>query len=177
MARVHPPDLDVASAAQAAMTQFDTSGDGSISGAEFGLNPALAALDANRDGSVTEEEIAKQLRLWQETRLGLSAISVTVTLRGRPLPGATVTFQPEEFLAESISPAGGVTDENGVTNISIPKEELPNPRLAGARLGVYKVSVSKIENGRELVPAKYNSTTSMGFIVSPSSQPSIRINL
>ena len=176
-ARVHAPSIDIKEAASGAIAQFDKNGNGSISGPELQANSALANLDSNRDGSVGEEEIAENLRDWQESNVGIIGFSAVVTFRGRPLSGATVEFKPEEFLGDAVSTAVGVTDSRGTVSLSIPKEELPNSNMNGVRLGIYRVSISKKQNGRELLPAKYNSDSAMGHVISPTSIPLVQFNL
>lgn len=177
-ARVDAPQINVAEASSNAILQFDKNGDNVISGSELQANSALANLDTNRDGSLSEQEIADVLRQWQESKLAIIDFKAFVTYRGKPLAGASVEFTPEEFLANGISPAVGVTDNQGIATLSIPKEELPNPNMrGGVRLGIYKVSVSKKNNGRESLPEKYNTSTAMGHIISPDSLTTVQFNL
>ena len=75
----------------------------------------------------------------------------TVTLQGKPLAGATITFTPEKG-----RPATGVTDEEGNYLLSTFKAN------DGAALGRYPVSISlKDKNQAELIPEKYNTRTEL----------------
>ena len=73
--------------------------------------------------------------------------------------GATVTFDPEEFLGASFQPCSGVTDDRGEVFISRPGSQIP-----GIYLGFYRVRITKEKaNGDEMIPAKYNTETTLGF--------------
>lgn len=165
--RITPPSISADGAAARAIELFDTNHDGLISGDELNACPSLkasmATLDSNQDGSVAESEIADRIRAWQASQAGLSSILCYVTLDGQPLTDAVVTFTPAEFLADAIQTAVGKTNIYGVASPSIPKENRPSPDMPpGLRLGFYNVSVSKMENGKETIPSKYNTATILG---------------
>jgi hypothetical protein len=97
----------------------------------------------------------------------MTGVPVKVTLNGRPLVEATVTLEPEPFLGDEIKAATGLTNAFGTTSPSIPKEERPDPTLpGGAHFGIYKVKISKIVDGKETIPARYNTETTLGLEVS-----------
>ena len=101
----------------------------------------------------------------------LGEVTGTVTLDGKPLPGATVVFSPAD-LRDSI----GTTDENG-------KYELLFNRTPGATIGNHTVRISKMSGGSsgehaegeqketveptELIPAKYNTDSTETRDVQP----------
>ncbi len=165
-ARIDAPSLSASRIAQAAIDQYDTDGDGTITGAELEQAPSLkasvASLDSDGDGGVSESEIAARVKSWMSSGLGLTAIMCKVTLDGRPLSGATVTFEPEEFQGEAVKPGVGETGTDGVASPSIAKEDRQNPLFGGMSVGLYKVRISKPANGRETIPAKYNTETILG---------------
>jgi hypothetical protein len=165
--RITPPSINADGAAARAIELFDANHDGLIGGKELDSCPSLkasmATLDSNQDGSVAESEIADRIRSWQASRAGLSSILCYVTMDGQPLADAEVTFQPAEFLVDVIEPAVGKSNIYGVASPSIPKEKRPSPDMPpGLRLGFYNVIVSKLENGKETIPARYNTATTLG---------------
>ncbi|RCS52990.1 carboxypeptidase regulatory-like domain-containing protein [Bremerella cremea] len=90
-----------------------------------------------------------------------------VTLEGKPLPHATVRFQPE-----SGRPSYGKTDESGEYTLKFKGQEL------GALVGQHSVAITtedRIENPetgesrwqKEILPPKYNSETTLSAVVEP----------
>jgi len=161
---VSGPDIDPESAASAAIEAFDVNHDGALSGDEFAKSPALGSalkrIDTNADGSASADEIAQRIGNWQASGIALTSFGFTVTLDGRPLEGATVTFEPEAFLGDSIKSASCQTNVSGGGGASIPKEMRGDPSdPPGMHLGFYKVKISKLVDGAETIPAKYNTET------------------
>ena len=175
--RIEQPPLDVDAAIEQALAKYDTNHSGSLESSELDASPTLGYFDGNGDSRVEAEEIRSALDFWKKSRLGLVELYVVVTWKERPLSGATVTLQPESFLGEAISEATGETDEEGTARICIPRAELPNPHVSGARVGVYRVIVSKLEDGREQIPAEYNVDTRLGCEVKPGMAPIKRFAL
>lgn len=170
--RVQAPSISASGAASEAMTAYDKDGDGFIAGAELdatpGLKAAMATLDLDKDGKVSEDEISQRIEAWQETGVGVMAINVGFTLNGSPLTGAQVTFEPESFLGADIQPGVGEIGASGAAMITIPKDKRPaKDTPPGVQLGFYRVKVSKMANGQETIPAKYNTATTLGQQVSP----------
>ena len=154
-------------AGQQALEMYDKNHDGVISGDELdqapSLKEALERLDSNGDKGVSGDEIAARVKAWQATQIGIATIRCHVSLDGEPLAGATVTFEPESFLGTEIKPAVGVSSAFGDASPAIPKELRSDPgEGGGAHLGFYKVRVSKIVNGKETIPSRYNSDTILG---------------
>ena len=165
------PDFDPESAAETAMELYDVDGDGFVAGEELenapGLKSAIKNLDADGDGKVSAEDVAERVRTWQDMRIGLMSVNIQVEMDGRPLTGAEVTFEPEEFMGGAIETAYGRTGLAGTTSIKVPKERRPSPDSPpGVQAGMYKVKISKIEGGQETIPAKYNTETTLGQQVS-----------
>jgi hypothetical protein len=174
---VTPPDIDAGDAASQAMEMYDKDGDGTIAGSELdaavGLKAAMATLDANKDGSVQEDEISQRIDSWQASGVGVVALNCSVRLDGRPLEGAKVVFEPEPFLGDDIQTAEGETSPVGSTIISVPKANRPTADTPpGVQLGFYRVRISKEVAGKEAIPAKYNTETTLGQEVAPD-DPSI----
>jgi hypothetical protein len=170
--RVEPPSIDAGNAASEAMEMYDKDDDGKIAGPELdaavGLKAAMATLDANKDGAVQEDEIVKRIESWQASTVGIVTLSFRVTMDGKALQGAKVVFEPEPFLGDDIQAAEGYCSPMGSTTVSIPKEKRPAADTpAGVQLGFYRVRITKEEGGKETIPAKYNSQTTLGKEVAP----------
>jgi hypothetical protein len=171
--RIEPPSISPGGSADQAMEMYDADDDGYLAGAELdqvpGLKAAIETLDTDKDGKVSEDEIAERIETWQSTRLGLLPITLTVTINGVPLQNATVTFEPEPFLGDEIKPASSKTDEFGGGAPTVPKELRPDPQRtpAGIALGLYRVKISKVVNNKETIPRKYNEDTVIGQEVAP----------
>jgi len=165
---VESPKIDAAAAAAAAISQYDTDGDASLSNEEC-KSSAFDFLkwDANADGKLAESEIVQRLSLYGEHGAGLKSLTCVVMFNGRPLEHGKVIFEPEPFLGNTIEAAEGTVDQDGTVMLSIPKVVAEDPVLTGVRPGLYKV---KITHSDVQVPAKYNEETGLGFDVSPLEQ-------
>lgn len=166
-----PPKFDKETASAAAMEQYDTNSDGKIDKTELksapGISFSVDRIDSNEDGEITAEEISDMIQEnWIDAGAGIMRVAVEVTMRGRPLSGATVTFEPEAFLGDVIFPATGVTDDTGYAAMSMALENMPDKNnRSGCKPGLYLVRISKEVDGKELVPAKYNTETTLGVEV------------
>jgi hypothetical protein len=170
-ARVALPKISASAAASAAMAKYDTDKDGFLNAKELeqcpALQSALKQIDTNNDGRVSADEIAARIAHWQESKQGLTSLAVKVSLDGQPLEGATVTLVPEEFLGSDVQKAVGVTDKGGVAGTTIEQPQTPGQR--GVQPGFYRVEISKTAGGKETLPAKYNTKTTLGVEVAPDS--------
>jgi len=159
-----PPDkadLDPAKAARLALEEFDTNKDGKIDGEEIkkspGLIEAIETMDDDGDGSLTAGEISQRVREWLDGGTNVFTQSSTVYLDGEPLEGATITYDPEDFLEPGLQPTSGVTDATGS---AFPQGQ--DAKYPGLYPGVYRVRISKVVDGRETIPARYNTETILG---------------
>ncbi len=183
--RLEPPHIDPADSGRQAMEMYDTNGDGRVAGEELenapSLKSALSRLDTDGDQAVSADEVAARVKVWQNSQLAVLPLTINVTLDGRPLAGATVTFEPEPFLGDYIAMATATTDEFGGSSPSVPKELRPDPERtpSGIQLGLYRVKVSKVVNGQERIPSKYNEETILGQEISPDvkEMASLRLNI
>jgi hypothetical protein len=171
MPSVEFPDFDPSGSAAAAMQQYDTDGDGYVAGAELkqapSLNATLKGLDTDNDGRVSASEIEARIQAWVDMKTGLVSFPAEFVMDGRPLVGATVTFDPEEFLGGVVSLAEGTVAITGLVKPRVPKELRPRPDSPpGVQAGFYKVRVSRVVKGKETIPAKYNTETTLGQEVS-----------
>jgi hypothetical protein len=150
-----------ADAAKRAMELYDANQDGYLEGAELdkvpGLKAALPQVDSNHDGKISAEEIEARIASWKQSQVQVGRLSVSckVTRRGRPLPGATVTFVPESFLGSELKPASGTTNQSGTTTLATAEPEA----LGGVSPGFYRVQITK---QGEPIPARYNTKTELG---------------
>jgi len=155
-----PPRIDPFAAGAAAMKQYDTNGDGTISGDELekapSLKKSLARIDRNEDAAVTAAETTGRIRQWQDSKLGRCSLLCEVNKGGKPLVGATVKFVPEKFLGDQMQTATGVTDEDGLADVSVP---ISSDEPSGLAPGLYLVEITK--KGED-IPAKYNTKTILG---------------
>ncbi|HJZ90546.1 MAG TPA: EF-hand domain-containing protein [Gemmataceae bacterium] len=152
-------------AAEQAMAEYDANKDGALDAKELeacpGLLSGLKRADRDGDGRLTVDEIADRLTFFQREGMQ-SDVAAELTLDGRPLAGATVTLVPEQFMGASVKPASTVTDEMGSGYFTTEGTD-----YAAVAFGYYRVQVSKIVQGREIIPAKYSSKTVLGYEVAP----------
>jgi len=165
------PSISASGAGSKALELYDKDGDGKIAGAELDAAPALKAamttLDTNSDKAVDADEVAARVNAWAATGTGLTEIRCKVTLDGQPLGGAKVTFEPDPSLGDNIQAADGETNMYGLVTVTIPPEKRPKPNWpSGGQLGLYKVIISKAVNGKETLPARYNTQTTLGQEIS-----------
>lgn len=163
-----PPPLPKVSPRQAgktAVTLYDADNDGQLKGDEIWDTPVLRMgymqFDTNRDGAITANEIAARVKKWRSGSARVIQASPTIFLGTEPLPGATVTLDPAPYLGPNYPSATAVTDSKGRARFTGQDRRYP-----GVYVGMYAVRVSKIENGRETIPAKYNTQSQLAFEVS-----------
>lgn len=170
------PELDPGEAARLAIEQYDTDSDGRIGPEELKASPplteAMETMDADGDGALTEEEIRRRVQAWLDSDTVVVGQSTKVAMDGKPLEGATVTYEPEAFLGPAYEATSGVTDEDGVAEIAGPDPEYP-----GLHLGVYRVRISKKSGGAETIPARYNAETTLAKEVAPDAPSTHRLFL
>jgi len=156
-----PPRTPRESANQA-MAKYDTNSDGKLDSTELKQCPGIAAgasrVDTDNDGMVSADEIAARIQYWDTAPTTIINGATEVTLNGKPLVGATVTFEPEDFLGDAFTTCSGETDEFGSAAMTGHDADFP-----GIYLGFYRVRVSKVVNGQETIPAKYNTETELGY--------------
>ena len=175
--RLPVPAIPAEKAAQEALAQYDANKDGFLDKEELKKCPALAscvkALDKDKDGRLSRGEIAERIKSYEANRVGLTALTVKVTLDRKPLAGATVTLTPEKFLGDALKPATGTTNTGGIVNVATAGTEVP-----GVASGMFRVEVSKKDGtGRETLPNRYNQATILGVEVGPDSQGVLRLAL
>lgn len=98
-----------------------------------------------------------------------ATVSGAVTLDGKPLEGATVSFTPASGDGGGVGGSAGKTDAQGRFTLRTVVAD-----KSGAAVGKHKVSISLYKEdpknpdgagGKELVPAKYNVKSDLTFDV------------
>jgi hypothetical protein len=171
------PPCSPQEAARAALAEYDANKDGYLDASELKRCPALLhglkQIDKNGDNKLSANEIADRLASFQENNVGLVGIACRIKFDGKALEGATVTLEPEKFMGSGFERASGESDAGGHVILRI--EGLSAP---GVRWGYYRIEVSKKDaGGAELVPARYNSSTTLGQEVRPDRREAIILNL
>ena len=169
---ISPPSIDASSVADAAMKQYDADGDGLIDETELTAAPSLQfvadELDESKDGKISQEEIERfAYSHWVEKGMGIMRTRCAVTMNGRPLNDAIVTLEPEKFMGDAIHPAVGKL-RNGNAMPDISDEHRPHPNAKGSLNGLYLVRISRIVDGKETIPARYNEQTELGCEIGTS---------
>jgi hypothetical protein len=180
-AGVAPPELDPQGSTDRAFSQYDANADQKLSRDELGECPGLVAaiqsLDRDRDGSVSADELKASLERFQQEGAGLVTISCLVTRGGRPLENAKVDLVPESFLGDAVKPASGVTGPDGSATLSVAESEIPEEyrgSIHGVPTGIFRVVVT---HPSVAIPAKYNTKTEIGRIVTRRDHEALTINL
>ena len=145
-----------------AIEKYDANGDGKIDLEEAesspGLRVAFSRIDQDADSSLSKDEIADRVRYYKSASTAIVDGGVKVTVRGRPIEGAIVTFEPEAFLGEAFKSSRGETNATGNTYMKGTDAKFP-----GLYLGMYRVRISKKSNGKEIIPTRYNTETTLGY--------------
>lgn len=162
-------DLAPADVARRAIEQYDANHDGKIDAAEIEKSPALAAMAAamnsQPDGTLSEDQIAQRAAQWLKEPCARVSHMAVIDLDGQPLQGATVTFEPEECMGPAYHASTAVTDQAGQC---FPPGD--DPTYPGLSPGLYRIRVSKLVDGRETVPARYNAQTELGVEATAASR-------
>ncbi len=175
--RVEAPSLSPSGAAAQALATYDTNKDGLLDATELQHCPALLSaldeLDKNKDGKLSADEIAAELEAMRDSKTGLLSVVCEVLLDGRPLVGATVRMVPEAFLGSAFKTAAGLAQEDG--NVTF---RTAGYDVDGVPLGFYRIEISKKDDsGRELVPIRYNTATTLGVMLSSEIRGGLHLKL
>lgn len=163
-ARVIPPSLDPAAVAAAAIAAADTDGDSAVDAEEIRTVPALAAalkqLDTDGDGKLTVAELRSWLETVQKSRVAITSFTATVSHKGKPLADATVRLIPEPFMGDGMQRGEAVTDAAGNAVPTIRDSKYP-----GVNCGLYRVEIEGTGVDGKLLPARYNTESTLGVAV------------
>lgn len=151
------------------MSHYDTNHDAVVSGDELNACPSLKRelqrYDADQDGRLTEQEISDRTAAFLRGSAGLLSFNCSLTLDGRALSGATVTFLPEKSLGSEVKPASGITDARGNVEPSLDRAALPQEYqdLRMMQPGLYTVQVT---HPKIKLPKRYSTNSVLGCEVS-----------
>lgn len=163
------PSWNPAGFADAILAKLDKNGDGSVDKNELATAPGLAwgarAIDTDKNGLLSRDELVKRFELYKKMRIGVTSSQIQVFYRGAPLSGAKITLVPEFFLEGIVEPAISETIQEGWVD-----PRVKNLEPGGMRVGYYRAVV---ESPRVKVPIKYSQadTTTLGIEISPVSDP------
>jgi hypothetical protein len=175
--RIEAPSLSPSDAAAQALATYDTNKDGLLDAKELEKCPALLGaldeLDKNKDKKLSPDEITAALQEMRDSKIGILSVDCQLLLDGRPLRGATVRLVPEAFLGSSFKPAEGLSQDDG--NVMF---RTAGYDVDGVPCGFYRIEVSKKDpSGRELLPSRYNSATTLGWMISPVMRGGLHLKL
>jgi hypothetical protein len=165
--RVSTPDVDPEDAAELALKEYDRNSDGQLDEAELKACPSLLdarpVYDADKNGSLSHQEISAGIASWASRGIGAMPVSFRVQLDGRPLDGAEVRLVPAPFLGGAVKPASGIAEGGGAGALNMSEEDRPDnapKNLAVIQPGLYNVEIT---HPTRTIPAKYNSNTTLGL--------------
>ncbi len=180
-AKIAGPKWDPAAATASAFSAYDSNGDHKLSPDELkkcpGLLAAIKNLDKNGDGSISEDELNNTLQGMQDSAAALVKVACVVTRGGQPIEGAKVTFVPESFMGSGVKTASGLTGSDGTTLPTIADDDLPpeyRGRVKGVPCGIFRVEVT---HPSIPIPAKFNTETTIGRMVTRRDRDVLSINL
>jgi EF hand len=157
------PRVSPSQAAADAMSLYDANHDGVLDSAELDKSPLGGVrflIDQDKSGTITAEEIAAAVRILQQSHTIMLPASPTFIYKGAPLEGASITLEPVSFLGADYHAMTAVTDAKGKATFIGSDRRYP-----GVYVGLYQVRVSKIKDGKELIPARYNTSTELSLLV------------
>lgn len=155
------------------MEHYDANDDGGLEPSELSRCPALAAarasFDTDGDGRLGANEITDGLAQMYGSQTSLTEMNCTVTLKGRPLAGATLRLRPIEMLGDALPSAEGVTDQRGIAHPTIDVELIPEEFRERPLVysGLYHVEIT---HPRTQLASRYNTATELGCLVDPAAR-------
>jgi hypothetical protein len=152
-----------ANSGAAAIEAHDADKDGLLSEQELakapGLKAGLKQADADLDGKLSAAEIDARVATWAKSKVGRMSLACTVMRRGMPLADAEVRLVPESFLGTALPTATAKTNAQGFAMPTAPKAD-----ASGLPPGYYRVEIYSASND---VPAAFNTATTLGVEVAP----------
>jgi hypothetical protein len=137
--------LPPADAAAAIMEKLDSNHDGKLLPDELGSAPGLATgakrVDSNGDGAITIDELLKRLEQYANGA-SMIGLTVTVSVKGRPLAGASVKLTPDAFMGAGAQAFTATTDQSGSCEPDGERDPMP-----GVPVGYYQVHIAHTEAG------------------------------
>jgi hypothetical protein len=131
--------FDAATSATKAVELYDRNRDGKLTADEVKASPGLSdggpRIDANRDGVLKLDEIQARLRTLA-SQSDFILLRLDVSLKRKPLAGASVTFTPEPFMGDGLQAYVGTSSESGGCDL---KGEAAD--TLGIPVGFYQVKI------------------------------------
>lgn len=157
------PSYDPEGSAAKAFELYDANKDGKLNGKELeksaSLTFALDELDVNGDKAIDSAELTGRLQTYVDIGVARKLFTAQLVLDDAPLGEAEVKLIPEEFMLGAVTEGVGVSDPLGMVVVSAAGVDPP-----GIGVGFYRVQVSKKDAaGKETVPAKFNTETTLGI--------------
>lgn len=160
--------VDPTAAASAAIVAWDKDANQQLDPAELvaapGLRAALGAVDADRNGAITADELRNRLQALQGLPRTNTSFMVRVLYKGKPLSGATVRLIPEEYLRPNVLTASGLTNQNGACHPLIDHDGWTEQQRQsyGLECGMYRVEIT---HPQVKLSARYHAQTELGVDV------------
>ncbi len=168
--RLQQLSINAEAAGAKAIELYDTNKDGKISGEELDQVPSLKLSLPNVDtagtGGITAEMITNRIKKWQATKKAVVTFSFQLLRNGQPLSGADVKVVPEKFITSPVPTATGQTDNDGRVLLLAPNADPTAP--PGVSPCFYRIEITKSGDN---IPAKYNTETTLGWLVAPHGMP------
>lgn len=162
------PEFDPKAAAAAAISAYDTDGDGSLSAAEIEASPGLEAaaprIDSDGDKTLSRSELEARFTTYRTAAAMIMPVKYQATLDGRPLAGATVSLAPESFMGAAYTASSGTTAGTG--DVVISADTVRQRGYAGVHPGIYRVTVTPAGATRPATHAKAGAPQ-LGLEVAP----------
>ena len=111
-------------------------------------------------------ELTERLQTLYGRRLAVVNVVCKVQRGGQPMVGATVRFVPESFLQDYLQPAQAVTNAEGIAMPAISGATAAD-QAQGIQFGYYRIEISQQADGKEKLPASYNTSTTLGQEIAP----------
>ena len=164
--RIHPPGIDADAAGPAAIQEYDANKDGAIAGDELAkagsIRQAFARIDGAVEGSSPDQKVTAEeitARINQWKESRVGRMALQCTVKYRGMPLEGATVT---FVPEKFL-GENVQAANGTTDRNgTAVVRIPDVDPPGVAPGLYKVEISKQVGGQEQVPPQYNTQTILG---------------
>jgi len=159
-----PPPVDPPAILQAIMDQADTDKNGNLAGKELAIIPALQVslgpLDTDSDKKLSRDEINAWLERLKTYGYPQQQAPFSIRFRGKPLAKARVKIVPEPCMGGTIEPSEGTTDASGLVWVKV-----ENPKIPGARCGLYRIEITGKGPDGKPIPPKYGKDSPLGAAI------------
>ncbi len=175
-ARYYPPKYDADALGAQAVGALDADSNQLLDAKELAASPALLAdlkkLDQDNDQHLSAAEIGEKVAEWTQGGVGAVGIVCWVTRGGQPVSNVQVSFVPESYLGDVVKPATGTTTSRGGAPMTAEGQS-----SGVMQCGYYRVELSLPQGGKETIPAKFNSKTTLGADVRPNLEVPIAFDI